>query len=71
MAEGQTSENHNLCGDKVYAFTVAPLTIITFCDYIWEADNVVKSLDVDGAKEFDHLGIKERNSLSLTWVHEL
>ncbi|XXG97381.1 hypothetical protein Hte_003681 [Hypoxylon texense] len=71
MTSDQTPQNHNLCPERVYAFTIAPQTIITFCDYIWESDNVVKSLNVDAAKEFDHLVAKERNSLSVTWVHEL
>ncbi|KAI1780816.1 hypothetical protein F4818DRAFT_436013 [Hypoxylon cercidicola] len=71
MNPDQTPEKHNFCGDNVYAFTIAQLTIITFCDYIWESNNVVKTLNVDMVKEYDHLMAKERNSLSVTWVHEL
>lgn len=70
MTPDQTPENNAFCGERVLAFTVASLNFITFCDYAFSG-STVKTLNVDSAKEFELLMEKERNSLSLTWVHEL
>ncbi|KAI0384766.1 hypothetical protein F5Y04DRAFT_247761 [Hypomontagnella monticulosa] len=69
MSPQQTPDYNAFCGERVAAFTLAGLSVITFCD--WAFTSTVKLLDLSAAKVSDPLLSPERQSLSYLWVHEL
>ncbi|CZT20285.1 uncharacterized protein RCC_06143 [Ramularia collo-cygni] len=69
LLEGMTPTKHGLCGPNMYAFAIAHLNLITFCDFAWSS--LAKKIDPKEVKHTDILDQQSRNSLSSVWVHEL